>query len=245
MKALDLCNNISFRMKNLKLNSFNMFTIRCKKQFVNMFSSSSYTMPDKNLLMHRYQQPCINSRTFTISASNNMPLRNNKIPFDTMRVVYTDPITNEKVWKIVSKSEALRMAQSFQLDLILVSDKSDPVVCKIESYQDIVSKSKEKIIEQKKSQPKSLKEMHFGAAIADNDFQYKIAKVKEFLAQGYPVKTIVMIKKGNKKIPPEAVDATVLKVLEALENYVQSAQQLDSHILTRRDIVFSPKKVNN
>jgi translation initiation factor IF-3 len=43
------------------------------------------------------------------------------IPASEMRVVYTDPATQKDAWKIMSKQEALQLAQAQKLDLILGS----------------------------------------------------------------------------------------------------------------------------
>jgi hypothetical protein len=51
-------------------------------------------------------------------------LKNEKIRYPTMRVVYKDAVTNESAWKIMNRSEALAFAKSQSLDLVLGKKES-------------------------------------------------------------------------------------------------------------------------
>lgn len=126
----------------------------------------------------------------------------------------------------------------------LVSDNTEPVVCKLDKYEDIVMELKRRAKEAKELRKliKPMKELHIGANIASHDFESKLGKAKELLADGHQVKIVVAIKQSrSKNIAPETVDETVLKILDGLEHHVQSIQQLESNVSTRRDLIVSPK----
>ena len=64
--------------------------------------------------------PMVNvSTTHCRYFSTDDTLRNKQIRFEEMRVIYNDPITNAKEWKILSRIDALELAKSMNLDLIL------------------------------------------------------------------------------------------------------------------------------
>ena len=49
----------------------------------------------------------------------NNVIRNEKIKFPNLRVVYKDPVTGENSWKLMERKEAIKFAASLSLDLIL------------------------------------------------------------------------------------------------------------------------------
>ena len=61
---------------------------------------------------------CLSSRQFATKETNTH-LINGQINFPSMRVVYTDPTSNAKTWKIMSRADALRLALDLSSDLIL------------------------------------------------------------------------------------------------------------------------------
>lgn len=60
----------------------------------------------------------------------NLPQINERIRFPKIRVVDTDGAQ----LGILTPAEALRIAEEKELDLVLVSDKADPPVCRIMDY---------------------------------------------------------------------------------------------------------------
>jgi translation initiation factor IF-3 len=104
-------------------------------------------------------------------------------------------------------------------------------------------RQKEKDLKETQRTSKPMKEIQIGANIADHDFEMKVSKIKEMLDDGHAVKIIVMIKRSRTmKIEPVAIDKTILRLLETLENHGSSVQQLDSEVNTRRDLIISPIK---
>ena len=89
---------------------------------------------------------------------------------------------------IMPLGEALRLARERGLDLIQVSEKTVPPICKIMDYgkyRYIQGKKKKKI---KKSMGGEIKAIRLGFNISDNDLKTKANLVKKFLEEGDKVK---------------------------------------------------------
>ena len=95
---------------------------------------------------------------------------------------------------IVETKNALNQARNVGLDLVCISDKSTPPVCKIIDY----SKYKYELKKQKKEQAKrqrenkvELKEIQLRPVTADGDLAVKVKKINEFIANGDMVKVVI------------------------------------------------------
>jgi translation initiation factor IF-3 len=93
---------------------------------------------------------------------------------------------------VMKTSEALARAQEDGVDLVVVTEKAVPPVAKIIDFQKFKyqqnKKEKAGAVKQKAS---DTKEVRFTPFIAQNDFDIRIEKSKEFLAGGYRVKVVV------------------------------------------------------
>ena len=89
--------------------------------------------------------------------------------------------------------EALDRAQEEGLDLVEVSPNSDPPVCKIMDYGKFQYEKSKRAKEAKKKQAKViLKEIKFPSVrTGDHDFQFKLRHARDFLSNGWKVKTTV------------------------------------------------------
>ncbi|MBE6189953.1 MAG: translation initiation factor IF-3, partial [Rikenellaceae bacterium] len=71
--------------------------------------------------------------------------------------------------------EALRLADEMELDLIEISPKADPPVCRIADYQKFLYQLKRKAKEIKANQTKVvIKEIRFGPQTDDHDYNFKL-----------------------------------------------------------------------
>lgn len=96
---------------------------------------------------------------------------------------------------IVFKKEALTRAKELGLDLVEISPKADPVVCKIVDYGKFVYQKTKMQKDQKKSQVKvKLKEIKVKPNIDVHDLNFKIKHAKEFLEKGNKVKFSCMFR---------------------------------------------------
>ena len=72
---------------------------------------------------------------------------------------------------IVSLDEALKIARNLNLDLVEISPKAEPPVCKIIDYKKFLYEQKRKDKELKKNQSKVVvKEIRYGPNTDDHDF---------------------------------------------------------------------------
>jgi translation initiation factor IF-3 len=87
---------------------------------------------------------------------------------------------------------ALKMAEEQGLDLVEISPKADPPVCKIIDYSKFKYEQKKKQKEIKaKAQKTVVKEIRFGPNTDDHDFDFKMKHAMNFLKEGAKVKAYV------------------------------------------------------
>ena len=90
---------------------------------------------------------------------------------------------------VLTLSEALQQAQQKGLDLVEVAPKAQPPVCKIIDFKKFkFLEEKKKQQERKKSKKSELKEVRLSPFMAENDFNFKIERAKEFLKKEDKVK---------------------------------------------------------
>ncbi|MEL6538810.1 MAG: translation initiation factor IF-3, partial [Bacteroidota bacterium] len=88
--------------------------------------------------------------------------------------------------------KALQMAQDQSLDLVEISPKADPPVCKIIDYSKFKYEQKKKQKEIKANAAKTVvKEIRFGPNTDDHDFNFKLKHAENFLKEGSKVKAYV------------------------------------------------------
>lgn len=166
---------------------------------------------------------------------------NENIPFPNIRLVYRE--NGENKWELLTRNDALRMAKSQRLDLVLgivlldfalhwyllmflVNDKEDPPVCRLENFTHMLIKKQMKERENlKKSKHRVLKEFTMGAGIEDKDIVTMMNKAKRLMAMGHPIRISIIAKRATKKSgvkkyhdnPALAVEEVTLKMLETIE----------------------------
>ena len=92
-------------------------------------------------------------------------------------------------------AKAMQMADELELDLVEISAKADPPVCKILDYQKYLYQQKKKAKEMKQNATKIvIKEIRFGPNTDEHDFQFKLKHAQEFLGEGSKVKASVFFR---------------------------------------------------
>ena len=92
-------------------------------------------------------------------------------------------------------AKALALADELELDLVEISAKADPPVCKILDYQKYLYQQKKKAKEMKSNSAKIvLKEIRFGPNTDEHDFQFKLKHAQEFLQEGSKVKASIFFR---------------------------------------------------
>lgn len=96
---------------------------------------------------------------------------------------------------IYPTAKAQEYANKLEMDLVEISPKADPPVCKIIEYKKFLYERKKKEKELKSKQTKVVvKEIRFGPNTDDHDFEFKVKHAKKFLEQGAKVKAYVQFK---------------------------------------------------
>ncbi|MDD2293148.1 MAG: translation initiation factor IF-3 [Bacteroidales bacterium] len=121
-------------------------------------------------------------------------------------------------------SEAIRMAEKLELDLVEISPNADPPVCKIIDYQKFIYQQKKKAKEQKANASKVvIKEIRFGPNTDEHDFQFKLKHAQGFLEEGSKVKAYVFFR-GRSIMFAEQGEKLLLRFVLALEEYGKAEQ---------------------
>ncbi|QKF63946.1 translation initiation factor IF-3 [Campylobacter corcagiensis] len=108
-----------------------------------------------------------------------------------------------EVYGIISRDEALDIANKMGLDLVLIAPDAKPPVCKVMDYGKFRYQQEKKQKEAKKKQKTiDIKEVKLSAKIAQNDINYKIKHAREFLESGKHVRFRVFLK-GREMANPE------------------------------------------
>jgi len=116
--------------------------------------------------------------------------------------------------QVMSTYDAIRLANSEDKDLILISETGNPPVARIEDYNKFLYKQERQEKERKKNSSKvELKEIQLSCVIADNDLNTKSKKAVEFLEEGNKVKCVILLK-GRQRAMPEQGELVMLKFAE-------------------------------
>lgn len=143
---------------------------------------------------------------------------------------------------VYSISEAQKIAQDQGLDLVEISPKADPPVCKVIDYSKFKYDQKKKQKEIKAKASKTvIKEIRFGPNTDDHDFDFKLKHAKKFLEDGAKVKAYVQFR-GRAIVYKERGEILLLKFAQALEEYAK-VEQLPK-LEGKRMFLFLASKVN-
>ena len=138
-------------------------------------------------------------------------------------------------------SEAPKLADSLGLDLVEISAKADPPVCKILDYQKYLYQQKKKAKEMKANAAKIvIKEIRFGPNTDEHDFQFKLKHAQEFLQEGSKVKASVFFK-GRSILYADQGEKLLLRFAVELEDYGR-AEQMPKLEGKRMIMMISPVK---
>lgn len=138
-------------------------------------------------------------------------------------------------------SQALKMAEDQDLDLVEISPNAAPPVCKITDYQKFLYQQKKRQKEQKaKSVKVIVKEIRFGPQTDDHDYNFKLKHAKGFLEEGSKVKAYVFFK-GRSILFKEQGEVLLLRFANDLEDYGK-VEQLPVLEGKRMIIMLTPKK---
>jgi translation initiation factor IF-3 len=169
--------------------------------------------------------------------TKDLPNINERIRFPKIRVIDAEG----QQLGIMTPREALRIAEERELDLVLVSDKADPPVCRIMDYGKFKFEQEKKAREARKKQHTvDIKEVKMRYKIEEHDYQVRINHAERFLKDGDKVKATVMFRGReiqHAHLAKELLDR-MAKDLEAVAE-VQQAPKTEGRNMT---MVIAPKK---
>jgi translation initiation factor IF-3 len=142
---------------------------------------------------------------------------------------------------VISTVEAIKMAEEQDLDLVEISPKAVPPVCKILDYKKFLYNQKRKQKELKAKQSKVvLKEIRFGPNTDDHDFDFKLVHAKKFLEDGSKLKAYVFFR-GRTIVFKDRGEILLLKLAQELADYgvVEQMPKLEGK---RMIMLINPKK---
>ncbi len=124
---------------------------------------------------------------------------------------------------VKSKADALRLAETESLDLVLVSPNANPPVARIMDYGKFRFEQQKREREARKNQKVvNVKEVRLSPSIDEHDFQTKFRNAKKFLENGDKVKASIRFKGraithkdiGRKVLDRLASDLTDIATIE-------------------------------
>lgn len=112
----------------------------------------------------------------------------------------------------MTPTEAQRIADQKELDLVEVAPTANPPVCRIMDYGKFRYAQKKKAQEsRKKAAASQLKEVKMGSQTSQHDVDFKVNHIREFLDAGHRVKVTVFFR-GRQITHPELGHAMLDKV---------------------------------
>ncbi len=135
----------------------------------------------------------------------------------------------------------MKLADELELDLVEISPKADPPVCRIIDYQKFLYQQRKKQKEQKQNAVQvSVKEVRFGPNTDEHDYNFKLKHAEGFLNNGDKVKAFVFFK-GRSILFKEKGEILLLRLAQDLEE-VGKVEQMPKLEGKRMTMFLSPKK---
>ncbi|CAZ97182.1 Translation initiation factor IF-3 [Zobellia galactanivorans] len=130
--------------------------------------------------------------------------------------------------------EALNKSEEMGLDLVEISPKAEPPVCKIIDYKKFLyeQKKREKVMKAKATKV-IVKEIRFGPNTDDHDYDFKKKHAEKFLQDGAKLKAYVFFK-GRSIVYKDKGEILLLKLAQDLEEWgkVEQLPRLEGKRMT-------------
>lgn len=141
---------------------------------------------------------------------------------------------------IMNFHQAIEAAKQRGLDLVLVSDKSDPMVVRTMDFGKLLYDQRKREKDQKKKNvTQKVKEVKFKLCVGGNDYNYKMAHAEDFFFKGHKVKITIQFygrELGHKEIGFELFQKIATE-LSPFASYEGEPKLLGRTI----SVTFSPK----
>lgn len=148
---------------------------------------------------------------------------NNRIRAEKVRLI--DEEGNQL--GVVTLKEALKMAYAKDLDLVQVTEKADPPVCRITEYGKYLYSQEKKKRQQKTQKGGDLKGIRLSFNISPHDMETRANQAEKFLSRGDKIK-IEIILRGRQRALTQVANDKIKQFIELLNARIP--------IKTERDI---------
>nr|YP_010873144.1 Translation initiation factor 3 [Nemalion vermiculare]WGV34390.1 Translation initiation factor 3 [Nemalion vermiculare] len=168
---------------------------------------------------------------------SDLPIINERIPFPQIRLIDQEGCQ----LGILSIEDALKSADIAGLDLVLISNKSNPPVCRIVDYGKYKFNQEKKAKEAKKKQHNSsLKEVKMRYKIEEHDYKVRINQALRFLQASDKVKATITFRGREIQHANLAIEllSKMAKDLEAVAEVQQSPSRDGKNMI----MILTPKK---
>lgn len=127
---------------------------------------------------------------------------------------------------ILTRQEAIKIAEEREMDLVEIAPQATPPVCKIIDYGKFLYELQKKEKQQKKNlQQQQMKEVRFKWRTATHDFNFKVKHARSFIEDGNKVKATVMFR--GREITHQEIGKELLeKFVEAMQDITKVDQSL-------------------
>ena len=160
---------------------------------------------------------------------------------DRIRVPEVRLVGDGREPQVLKTEDAIKLADEEGLDLVEISPKAKPPVCKILDYKKFLYNQKKKQKELKAKQSKVVvKEVRFGPNTDDHDFNFKLEHAKKFLKDGAKVKAFVFFR-GRAIVFKDRGEILLLRFAKELSE-LGSLEQMPKLEGKRMTIMINPKK---
>lgn len=120
---------------------------------------------------------------------------------------------------VMELEKAIRVARNQKLDLVELSPKAVPPVCKILDFAKYKYESQKKARKDKQKQRVTVtKELRLKINIGPGDFDTRIRQIRNFIEEGDKVKVSVVFK-GREVTHPEVGEKLVNRIREAIQDF--------------------------
>nr|WP_192819845.1 translation initiation factor IF-3 [Synechocystis sp. PCC 7509] len=169
--------------------------------------------------------------------TRDLPQINERIRFPEIRVIDSDGAQ----LGIITPTEAMTIAEERGLDLVLLSDKAEPPVCRIMDYGKYKFEQEKKAREARKKQHTAdVKEVKMRYKIEEHDYKVRINQAERFLKDGDKVKATVMFR--GREIQHSDLAETLLKRMATDLQTFGEVQQAPKKEGRNMMMLISPKK---
>jgi len=121
----------------------------------------------------------------------------------------------------MSVAEAIKIAESRNLDLVEVASQATPPVCRITDFDKYRYAQKKKAHDSKRGANASLiKEVKMGARTEKHDVEFKVKHIRRFVGEGQRVKLSIWFR-GREITHPELGRTLIEQILQQVQDVAQ------------------------